>query len=184
MSLFEFIMVLESIVVGLGLAKVLSGLSHAILSRQATPAAWQPLLLATIIFLTLLQIWWEAWALRSHAVWTFGQLLVLLTNPVLLYVLAHLAFPLSSDDSLRDHYFARHRVVFSVVAGSAVASALGPAIAFGAPLIAFANLSAGITAFGAVVLAITPNPAIHGALLLVGAGIAAINVLAAMPNLS
>ncbi len=184
MSLFEFIMVLESIVVGLGVAKILSGLSHAVLERQVTVAAWQPLLLASLILLTLIQVWWHAWELRSHAVWGFGQLLLILASPVLLYVLAHLAFPPPGGTDLRSHYFDRHRVLFGIVAASATTSMVGPSLAFGDPLLVTKNLPSAVTAGGALVLAASPHSGTHAVLLLAGAAIAAWNIAAGMPDLS
>ena len=41
MGLFEFIMVLVSIIIGLGLAEILAGVAHALLRRQITLDAWQ-----------------------------------------------------------------------------------------------------------------------------------------------
>lgn len=168
MSLFEFIMVLLSIVVGLGLAKILSGLASALIARRVQPEAWIPLLFGLLVFITLVQVWWESWTLQPRTSWTFGQLLVTLVNPVLLYILAHLVFPPDDGTPLREHYFDRHRLLFSIVVLSAIASIVSWPIAFGMPLWGEHNAAPVVMALGALTLVASANPRLHATMLPVG----------------
>ena len=58
MSLFEFLMVLVSIIIGLGLAEVLTGVARMIRSRGSIATYWVHALGVCMIFAALLQQWW------------------------------------------------------------------------------------------------------------------------------
>jgi hypothetical protein len=75
MSLFEFLMVLVSIIVGLGIAEILTGVARLIRCRESARPYWVHSLLVVSIFFALLQQWWELWELREVPEWTFIALL-------------------------------------------------------------------------------------------------------------
>jgi len=170
MSLFEFIMVLLSMIIGLGVAEILTGFARALLHRRLSINSWHLLLLAAIVFVTLVQVWWESWTLHDVPEWSFPQLLLFLVNPILLYVLSHLLFPdIDSTTSLRRHYFENHRLLFGVVAVTAMASLLLQPVAFGSPLLAVHNLSSLLALVGSLILAASSDPRVHNFLLPMGA---------------
>jgi len=170
MSLFEFIMVLLSMIIGLGVAEVLTGLARALLHRRLSIHSWHLLLLAAIVFVTLVQVWWESWTLHDVPEWSFPQLLLFLVNPILLYVLSHLLFPeIGSTKSLRDHYFENHRLLFGVVFATALSSLLFQPVAFASPIVAVHNLSSLVVLLGSLVLAVSSHPRVHDFMLPIGA---------------
>lgn len=183
MSLFEFIMVLLSIVVGLGLARILAGWAEALRQGEKLAEAWVPLLLSLLVFVTLVQVWWEAWALHDRTQWNFAQLLLLLVNPSLLYILTHLLFPTDATNSLRAHYFANHGLIYTIVALSAGAALLHAPVAWDTPLFALHNLASVVMLGGAIVLAMTPRAALHACLLALAAALAGLDILAGMPSI-
>jgi hypothetical protein len=73
MSLFEYVAVIFAVVVGLGLTRMLEGLL-ALVKGQ-------------------LQFWWLFWSSRDATSWDFFSFLVLLAQPMLLYLLAGLITP-------------------------------------------------------------------------------------------
>ena len=116
MSIFEYIMVLTSIIIGLGITELLTGLVRILRSTHKEGFFFPQAMWGLFIFLHLLIIWWTRWDLRHSIDWTFVQLLLSLTAPTLLFILAGLVFP--HNRSSVDHYH-RHRVsfftIFSVV---------------------------------------------------------------------
>ena len=70
MQLFEFLMVLMSIIVGLGIAALLAGVADLLRARNSTSFYWVHSLLVAVIFLALAQVWWESWDLRAAPEWT------------------------------------------------------------------------------------------------------------------
>ncbi len=59
MSLFEFLMVLASLIAGLRLTEVLKGSARMIRSRDSLNIYWAHIILIFLIFIALLQQWWE-----------------------------------------------------------------------------------------------------------------------------
>jgi len=185
MSLFEFIMVLFSIIIGLGIAEILTGFAQALLHRRLTIGSWHQLLLSCIVFVTLIQVWWESWRLHDVPEWSFPQLLMLLLNPVLLYTLAHLLFPDSTSSvPLRAHYFDNHRLLYSVVAVTALASLVFHPIVFRTPLFAIHNLSSYLMLAASLALATSRRPTLHSVLLPVGALLVVFDVVAGVFSIS
>lgn len=185
MSLFEFIMVLLSMIIGLGIAEILAGVARALLLRRITADSWHLLLLSSIVFVTLVQVWWESWMLHDLPEWNFLQLLLLLVTPVLLYTTSHLLFPeIDAATSLRAHYFENHRLIYSVIAVTALCSVLFQPLAFGASWLAIYNLSSLLIFAGSIALAASARPALHGAILPVGAFLAAFDIAAGAFSIS
>jgi len=93
MSLFEFLMVLVSLIIGLGVAELLSGVTQSIRHRDTIQTDWMHSGFVIIVFLALLQQWWEIWGVRDTPTWTFPELLLMLGGPIGLFLIAHLLFP-------------------------------------------------------------------------------------------
>jgi len=67
MSLFEFLMVLVSIIIGLGLAEILTGIAKMIRARASIQPYWVHAVAVVVLFGALLQQWWEIWGLRMRS---------------------------------------------------------------------------------------------------------------------
>ncbi len=64
MEIFEFLMVLMSIIVGLGIATLLTGVADLLRDRQTVRFYWLHSTLILMVFLGHLQVWWESGASR------------------------------------------------------------------------------------------------------------------------
>ena len=59
-----------------------------------------------LIFLALLQQWWEIWGTRDTPAWTFFGLLMMLAGPIGLFLIAHLIFPERiAEANTKSYYF-------------------------------------------------------------------------------
>ncbi len=65
MDRFAFVMVLFSIIVGLGITELLTNVARQIRLRSKTKFSLLHTSVVAILFVALLQQWWEAWALQS-----------------------------------------------------------------------------------------------------------------------
>jgi hypothetical protein len=92
MSLFEFLMVLVSIIVGLRIAEVLTGIARLIRCRQSIKGFWIHSVAVAAIFFALLQQWWEIWGVGAASDWTFLALIMMLSGPVGLFLMATCCF--------------------------------------------------------------------------------------------
>jgi hypothetical protein len=92
-SEFEFVAVLISIVIGLGIAHLLGGIAQAIHERNQVPmdsvhATW-----TVSVFLVMVLNWWVLFTWRTHATWTFDVFLLLISWAVALYLLVVFLYP-------------------------------------------------------------------------------------------
>jgi len=83
---FSYLTVLLSIVLGLAITQVLLGARGLILTRAKVKLYYPTLIWAGLILLIAIQGWWASFALRTHAGWTFGALLVIILRAISLYM--------------------------------------------------------------------------------------------------
>jgi hypothetical protein len=165
MSLFEFLMVLVSIIVGLGIAEILTGVARQIRFRTSSVAYWLHSCGVALIFFALLQNWWELWGLRSVDEWGFSDLVLMLVTPAGLYLIAHLIFPDPIKGAeFRAYYYDSMRPVWWLAALVAVASISFKPIAFGGVLFDLDNASAVAMIVGFLTLATSKNTVVHSVL--------------------
>ena len=105
MSPFEYVIVLVSIILGLGITTILTGLAELIKHRQLR---WYAPYIIWLVLVFVLHIheWWESYSLKSIETWRLPMFLFIILYPINLYVLAHLLFPsdLKSDFNPKDFY--------------------------------------------------------------------------------
>lgn len=142
MSIFEFLMVLVSLIVGLGVAELLTGVAGIIRDRDTVKTYWVHSLFIVIVFLALLQQWWEIWGVRDLPLWTFPGLLMMLGAPVGLFLIANLLFPdpIKGAD-FRDFYYQRMKPVLWIGVATVLLSVTFRPLVLGTDLIALDNVS-------------------------------------------
>jgi hypothetical protein len=142
MNLFEFLMILLSLIVGLGLAEILSGVARHLKRDGLRAFSWTHSAISAIVFIGLLQTFWESWSLQSVPTWTFPAMLLMLGAPVTLFLIAHVIFPEEIEKSLDEHYFERTRLLWVLGGLTVVVGALFRPLAFDEPLWTLDNVSA------------------------------------------
>jgi hypothetical protein len=92
MSPFEYVIVLVSIILGLGITTILTGLAELIKHQQFR---WYAPYIIWLLLVFVLHIheWWESYSLKSIEAWRLPMFLFIILYPINLYVLAHLLFP-------------------------------------------------------------------------------------------
>lgn len=123
MSAFEFISVLLSIVVGLALARLLTGVGRALETRRKTRFYWVQGVWVINVVLLLVAFWWAT--LFSHVgaeTWYFPNFALLLAYSVLLFLQAVLIIPadLGEGADLETHFFEVRPWFFTLLALTAV----------------------------------------------------------------
>ncbi len=122
MSSFEFVTVLVSVIVGLGVTHLLTGLGRAIHLRDRASLWWVHLCWTATVFLYLALHWWTLFYLNDESVWTFGVFLYILFHSVLLFMLAVLLYRPDPDGvlDLRASFEANRSWFLGVFALSAI----------------------------------------------------------------
>lgn len=175
MSQFEFISVAASIVLALSAARLLNALTHLLAPgrRYWVHALWAASLLAIH-----LGFWWAIWIYREVDPWTFRGFASVMLTPALLYLTVS---TLVSDspaaiESWRTHFYARHRIFFSLYAATLLSipfrqfAVLGDAFA---PLISGLPPTASPLLFLAVPMVgiVATNERIHALLVVIASGL-------------
>ncbi len=104
MNNFEYLMVLVSVLLGLGLAQVLRGVSNLLRSerRHVPSVMW-----GFALFLSIVQFWWAFWDTRGIPAWNQLSFLYVLLIPCLFFAAAEILFPASrsGQPDSRDYFF-------------------------------------------------------------------------------
>ncbi len=162
MSLFEFLMVLVSIIVGLGIAEILNGIALQVRYRQAIKGYWLHSCGVALVAVALLQNWWELWGLRDTGEWLFFSMVLMLISPAALYLIAHLIFPERKQGTdMRVYYYDQMRPIWWLAVLSTVSSVLFRPISFGSILFHMDNATSAFLVAGFVALAMSRNAILH-----------------------
>jgi hypothetical protein len=102
MSPFEYVIVLFSIIIGLGITRVLTGIAQLIRQEQHVKVFWPYLIWIGLVFIMHIHEWWITYQLKSTVAWKLPAFLFILLYPILLFILANLLFPNSWEKNNRD----------------------------------------------------------------------------------
>ena len=130
MTHFEFISVAVSIVLALSAARLLAALPHVLAPGRRY---WIHALWSLALLFAHMDFWWTIWIYRETDPWTFTGFAVVMLTPALLFLTVS---SLVSDSpntiaSWRAHFYARHRVFFSLYLATVLSVPLRQLIVLG-----------------------------------------------------
>lgn len=160
MNLFEFLLVIVSIVLGLGITELLGGLTRIL--RGELPLGRLHAIWMLIVLQLQIQMAWAFWKVHLREAWNYPEFLLLLAGPVLLYLSAALLFPATgTNQTLDDHLMSRRRPFFVVMSAYMVYSVLFTWLLMGMdfPLVTTSVRAVVLAAF--IILACTTRRSIH-----------------------
>jgi hypothetical protein len=114
MTPFEYVIVLVSIILGLGITTILTGVAEIIKQTRLKILYLPYLIWIVLVFVIHIQEWWVSYELKTVQVWTLHMFLFILLYPINLYVLAHLLFPsgVSKEFTSREFYYHNYPKLF------------------------------------------------------------------------
>lgn len=116
MDPFSYLVVLTSIVLGLGVTRLVGGLGQLMQTRKRKRTYWVHTLWAANLLVVIVIVWWFAYRWRVYERWTFFLFLWLLLSPIVLYLIASLLFPDPDEEQpiadWRVHFYENHRDIF------------------------------------------------------------------------
>ena len=117
MEFFNYVMVLASVIIGLGITHLLQGVGGIIQHPRREKIYWVHLLWVAAIFLRAIFWWWFEFRLSKTAEWTFTLYLFVLAYAVLIYLWCALLFPrdLAGYDGFKDYFYSRRRWFFGLL---------------------------------------------------------------------
>ena len=110
MNSFEFIMVLVSIIIGLGIAELLKTLSKII--RGNHEGGLLHILWSVNMLNMLIQCFWAYWVYDDRVDWTYNELILILLGPIIMYIIASLLYIPNNQFDKLDEFFINNRLPF------------------------------------------------------------------------
>jgi hypothetical protein len=124
MDQFNYLAVLISIILGLGITQLLSGFGRWIEHRASFRAYAPAICWAFVLLVIHVQCWWSMFGLREQTDWTFLKFMAVLMQPIILYLQAIVVLPGASSTTLdlRSNYYAQRGWFFGLMIALLVAS--------------------------------------------------------------
>lgn len=118
MNAFDYLSVLISIILALGMTRVLAGVGEMLQARAHRGIYWVQVMWIVNLFIYLVVAWWIFYRWRNEKDWTFFLFVFVLISPTILYLASMLLFPRegSVDQSAdyKTHFYANHRAFFAI----------------------------------------------------------------------
>jgi hypothetical protein len=117
MEFFNYVMVLASVIVGLAVAHLLTGVARMVQQKERAKLYWVHLLWIALMFHNALFWWWWEFGLTSIHQWTFELYVFVLYFAVLLYLICAILVPASLGGyaDYRAYFFSRRRWLFGLL---------------------------------------------------------------------
>ena len=127
MSAFEYVTVLISIVIGLGITQILRGVASILKKIKKVKFYWPHIIWIVFTLLLHIQEWWVTYELKTYAPWRLPAFLFIMIYPINLFLMSRLLFPDSFKRkclNLKYYYFGNFRKLYLLLSISAVLSIL------------------------------------------------------------
>jgi hypothetical protein len=120
MDPFSYLSVLISIILALGMTRVLAGVGEMLQARSRRRIYWVHAFWIVNLFLYLVVAWWIFYRWRNQQPRTFLLFIFVLISPTILFLASLILFPPESalDEFVdyKKHYYANHRAFFILFA--------------------------------------------------------------------
>ena len=128
MEPFEYVVVLFSLILGLGIAQLLTGIADIVSNLKNTKTGLAHSVMIFNVFLLHIQEWWYSYQYANDVeVWTLPLVLFLLIYPILLFMLARMLFPTGlrgHETNLEEYYYDQWKWFFGIILSIIVVSFL------------------------------------------------------------
>ncbi len=114
-SAFEYVTVLISIILGLGITQILTGIADLVHQSKRVKIYGPHLLWVLIVLVLHVQEWWVTFDLRTFAPWRLPIFLFVMIYPIILFILARLLFPFGIQEGfidLKEFYYENYKKIF------------------------------------------------------------------------
>jgi len=137
MSRFEYLSVLISIVIALGITEVTISWGRLLQHRDRVRFSGLHAFWSTFILFLMIQYWWGFWNARTVDNWSLASLLIFVSATIALVLCAIVLVPgrvISGDINLEDLYYENARPFFLLAAVFLALSTAGDTFVLGVPL--------------------------------------------------
>ena len=117
-SAFEYISILVSIILGLGITQILTSFADLLYHYKKVKLFWPHLAWTIFILFLHIQDWFITYQLKHLKAWPLPLLLFILAYPVALFITAKMLFTQQDEDpdlTLKEYYFKKYPTIFILV---------------------------------------------------------------------
>lgn len=167
MEEFNYLSILISLIVGLAIAQLLTGLGRLIQARTRVVFYWPSVVWAALFLAILIETWWSLFRMRDVQSWNFFAFLVVIVHPVGLFLICSLILPDPAEFGgdqpvdLRANYFDHRRWFYGLIIFVSMARLVRPFVVPDAPLTAPDVVVQGLIIGAASTAILTPSNLVH-----------------------
>lgn len=124
-SPFEYISILVSIIIGLGITQILSAFSDLLYNYKKVKFYWPHSFWILFIFFLQIQEWFVFYQLESIKLWTLPLIVFIIIYPVALFICSKMLLPtneLEERYDMKKYYFSQYQIIFIFVSISMIHS--------------------------------------------------------------
>ncbi len=118
-SPFEYVSILISIILGLGITQILSSFSDLLYHYKKVRFYWPHTVWIGFVLFLHIQDWFITYQLKNKMIWNLPELLFILLYPILLYIAAKMLIPSNDDEEkfdMKAYYFSHFHIIFILIA--------------------------------------------------------------------
>ncbi len=115
MTPFEYVTVLISIILGLGITQIVTGVADMVHQWPRIKLYWPHVLWIVFVFFLHVEEWWVIYDLQKIETWELSRFLFVILYPISLFILARILFPFGSGEpatDFREFYFQNYKKFF------------------------------------------------------------------------
>lgn len=160
MEIFEYLMVMVAIILGLGVTQTLRGLSK--IARGSKPFIAVTIWALTLFYLHI-QVWWALWDLKAVEIWNQVNYYYVVSIPCTLFAATELLLPLGSspETDWQSHFFSVRKWFFGILVFFVIITILESRVLLSTPLTHPYRLFQVVTLSAVVTGLVTKSPRAH-----------------------
>ncbi len=178
---FDFLMVLYSIIVGIGMSQILMAVGRILQAEKTIQPYWIHSAWVLLVFLLHIFVWFNAWEYSRIQTWNFSQFLSFLAVPTLLFITSVLTFPdiyQEKEYDLRDYYYASFGWLHALLAVLIVIVSINEFMLLDQQLFVWQNGVRGAAFLVLLVGFLSKQPKVHAPQIIVLYGLIAVSAAA------
>ena len=126
-SAFEYVSIMVSIILELGITQILSSFSNLLYHYKETKFYWPHTIWVIFILFLHIQDWFITYELKDKPAWLLPELLFILMYPITLFIAAKKLLPSNENDKgtdMKTYYGSHYPILFFIVAIAVLVSIL------------------------------------------------------------
>lgn len=117
-SAFEYVSILVSIILGLGITQLLTSLGNVLHHYKVVRSYWPHTIWVSFILFLHIQDWFITYQLRQKQEWQLAEVMFVLLYPIVLYIITKIILPEKGRkkvQALENYYYLKSPIIFTLL---------------------------------------------------------------------